>query len=76
MVSMLIHALLIWPENISMLSMLPHAFAKHGNARKAWGAWENDGLPMNPMLFSMLPIPGGKCSNLNIYLFSSVFLVG
>ena len=34
-----------------MLSMLPHAFAEHGKARKAWGAWENHGLPMNSMLF-------------------------
>ena len=35
--------------------MLPHAFAEHGKAREAWG---NHGLPMNSMLFPMLPIPG------------------
>ena len=40
-----------------MLSMLPHAFAEHGKAREAWEAWGNHGLPMNSMLFPMLPIP-------------------
>ena len=45
----------MWPENIPILSMLPHAFAEHGKARGAWG---NYGLPMNSMLFPMLPIPG------------------
>ena len=58
MVSMIIHALLMWPENIPMLSMLLHAFAEHGKAREAWGAWGNHGLRMNSMLFPMLPIPG------------------
>ena len=42
MVSMLIHALLIWLEKYS------HAFPGHGKAREAW---ENHGLPMNSMLF-------------------------
>ena len=41
-----------------MLSMYSHAFAEHGKAREAWEAWGNHGLPMNSMLFPMLPIPG------------------
>ena len=52
------NALLMWPENIPMLSMLPRAFAEHGKAREAWEAWGSHGLPMNFMLFPMLPIPG------------------
>ena len=48
----------MWPENIPMLFMLPCAFAEHEKAREAWGAWGNHGLPMNSMLFPMLPIPG------------------
>ena len=48
----------MWPENIPMLSMLPRAFAEHGKAREAWGAWGNHGLPMNSMPFPLLPIPG------------------
>ena len=68
MVSMLIHALLMWPENIPMFSMLPYAFAEHG---KAWGAWGNHGLPMNSMLFPMLPIPA-PCNpfGLNVLAFT------
>ena len=45
----------MWPDNIPMLSMLPRAIAEHGKAREAWG---NHGLPMNSMLFPLLPIPG------------------